>query len=101
MKRCSNYNREFTFKELFTSFWKGYKPIECNECNHVFSHKFKNRWLGGISIGITTFSAGMIMNNFKTEIGMKFLIGFLTISLLALALSSISMAFFSFEKDDK
>lgn len=33
MQTCKNCNTQFSWSKVYISFWKGYKPIECENCN--------------------------------------------------------------------
>lgn len=33
MQKCKNCNMQFSWVNIYKSFWWGYKPIECETCN--------------------------------------------------------------------
>ena len=100
MNNCNQCNHHFTFLQIFKSFWFGYKPIKCENCTNVYNHTFKNRLLGGVSIGVGGGIGCFIMLNYNANFGLKLLLGAICILSASLLLSAILFNFFSFEKED-
>jgi len=50
--RCKNCKNEFKYFSLLKSFWFGYADIKCEKCGAIFEHKFQNRLLVIILIGL-------------------------------------------------
>ena len=100
MKTCEKCTQKFTFQQVLKYFWKGYKNINCTNCNSSHKHASKNRILGGVSAGIGTFIGGMIMSYSNADIEFKLLIGFASSALFSLVSSSIFISFSSFVRED-
>jgi CXXC-20-CXXC protein len=100
MQTCEKCTQKFTFQQVLKSFWKGYKNINCTNCNISYKHALKNRILGGTSVGIGTFIGAVMMSYSKTDIEFGLLIGLASSALFSLLSSSILISFSSFVRED-
>ncbi len=101
MYTCENCSTKFESKDVRKSFWFGYKTIYCRGCNTAFEHTFKNRLLGGASVGLGTMVGCVILLNLNYDFQYKFVLGLLANLLVTIVLSSIFMNYFSFKKELK
>lgn len=92
--------QRFNFQQIFKSFTTGYKPLKCATCHVSYNHTMKNRYLGGVSIGIGFLIGGAIMLNLETNFIYRYLIGLSVGIICALVLISISINFLSFTRED-
>jgi CXXC-20-CXXC protein len=104
MEKCKSCHSKFSFLEIFKSFWKGYKPIECSHCHKTYEHTFKNRIIGGCIIGIGSFISVIMMsilNHYyhNNDFAIIFIVWLLSTVLSIFFLSIVVMRFLTFEQD--
>lgn len=101
MDNCKNCKNPFSFKLVFKSFWAGYKDFSCTKCQTQYKFTFKDRLIGGVCIGISSFIAGLIKSYFELEIASQLFLLLLLLVILFIALSALSVAFLSFQMNEK
>ena len=101
MKKCEQCKTTLSLRAIFKSFWKGYKNFSCSNCQTQHEFNFKDRLIGGIIIGISTLFSSLIMNYFKLEIISKLTLGLFLLVFSCIALSALSISFFTFQLNKK
>ncbi|MFT5964792.1 MAG: CXXC-20-CXXC protein [Flavobacterium sp.] len=101
MEKCKKCKTTISSKLIFKSFWKGYKEFACSNCETYYEFNDKDRLIGGIIIGISTFFASLIMTFFELEIVLKLTLGLFSIIFACIALSALSISFFTFQLNKK
>ena len=101
MQSCQNCGQKFSFTQIYKSFWYGYRTLVCGNCKTNYEHSFKNRWIGGVSVGLAVFFGGLVQSFAEFSTGYKLLVGALTVIFIGLLFSSICVSFLTFEKEEK
>lgn len=102
MKKCEKCKTQFSFKIIFLSFWKGYKNFVCTNCQAQYKFDTKDRLIGGLIIGLSTFIYGLtmsILTYYELAFSVKFILGMVSFLISSIFLSALSTLFFSFELD--
>lgn len=99
MMKCKNCKATLFSKVILQSYWKGYKKFGCLNCSAEYEFTFKDRLIGGFVIGISTFITGLIVSSFELGIFYKLMLGILSITVFAIALSALSVSFFTLQID--
>jgi CXXC-20-CXXC protein len=97
MEKCKKCKATLSSRLIFKSFWKGYENFSCSNCQTQYQFNSKDRLIGGIIVGISTFFSGLIMHCFEFEIVSKLMLGLFVIVFLGIALSALSVSFFTFQ----
>ena len=45
MQKCEKCNTHFSWSEIYKSYWRGYKPIKCNECDTTHKITVPSRFI--------------------------------------------------------
>lgn len=101
MQKCKKCKTSLSSKSIFKSFWKGYKNFSCSNCQTQYEFNSKDRLIGGIVVGISTFFSSLIMNYSELEIVSKLLLGIVGSAFLCIALSALSISLFTFQLNKK
>jgi len=101
MQKCKNCKKEFSYRQIFKSFWKGYKPFQCSHCQTKYVHSFKNRWIVGFIIFIGTILASTLSFSSNAELAVKLTVNGVTLAFFIFLISSLSLYIFSFEEEEK
>ena len=101
MTKCKNCKNPFPFKLVFKSFWTGYKDFSCAKCQARHKFTFKDRLIGGLCIGLSTFISVSINSNFELDIASKLVLGLLSMLILCIAFSAFSVLFLTFQLNSK
>lgn len=101
MQKCKNCKQEFSFRQIYKSFWLGYRPIECDHCKTKYEHSFGNRWLGGLSVGLGVFLGGLVQSYLEISMGYRMLIGALVTIFVVILFSGLLVSYLKFEKEEK
>ncbi|MAU16372.1 MAG: hypothetical protein CMH46_12635 [Muricauda sp.] len=100
MQSCQNCNQKFTFGQVFKSFWWNYKPIICTTCKTKYRHTSKNRTLGSLTVMLGFIGGSLPWTWTEMDKGTKIIFILVATTFFTLLFSSISLFFFSFEKED-
>jgi len=98
MQACKNCKQDFSFCQIYKSFWLGYRPITCANCGAKNGHSFRNRWLGGLTVGIGLLFGGLAQSALEISFTYKMLISALLTILIMTLLSRLFVRFMIFEK---
>ena len=101
MMNCKNCSNTLSSKIILKSYWKGYQNFLCSNCATLYEFTFKDRLIGGLVIGISTFITGLIMFNLELNFVWKLMLGLLTITIFSLAVSILSISFLTFQISKK
>ena len=101
MQSCTSCTQKFSFGEVYKSFWFGYKTLVCSNCKTKYEHSFKNRWIGGGSIGLGVFIGGIVQYYVESSFGIKMLAIGLVIILLGSLFSALCVPYMTFDKEEK
>lgn len=105
MEKCKKCKTTLSSKSIFKSFWKGYKNFSCSNCQTQYEFNSKDRLIGGIIIGISTFFStfflSLIMNYYELEILSKLALGLFFMLFSCTTLSALSISFFTFQLNKK
>ena len=101
MEKCKKCKTTLSSKSIFKSFWNGYKTFSCSNCQTQYEFNFKDRLIGGIVIGISTFFSCLIMNYSELEIVWKLTLGFFSMIFVSIVLSALSISFLTFQMNKK
>ena len=99
MKKCEKCSTPLSSKIVFIAFWNGYLNFACKNCGAKY--KFKDRIIGGLVIGISTFISSFIINSIEIEFFLKVSIAVATLGISAIILSALSTPLFSFERKEE
>ncbi|MBT8314425.1 MAG: hypothetical protein KJP26_08180 [Maribacter sp.] len=101
MQRCNNCEQKFSKRQVYKSFWLGYKSFECPNCKSKSEHSFKNRWIGGLCVGLSVFAGGIVQSWVELSFGYEMLLGTLLIIFLLSILSWLSIPYLTFIKPER
>jgi CXXC-20-CXXC protein len=101
MEKCKKCKTTISSKLIFKSFWKGYKNFSCSNCQTQYEFTDKDRLIGGLVIGISIFFSGLIMSFSELEIVSKLTLGLFSMAFACIALSALSISFFTFQLNKK
>ena len=101
MEKCKKCKTKLSSKSIFKSFWKGYKNFSCSTFQTQYEFNSKDRLIGGIVIGISTFFSNLIVNYSELEIVSKLTLGLFLMVFSCIALSALSISFFTFQLNKK
>jgi len=101
MTKCKNCKNPLPFKLVLTSFWAGYKDISCAKCQAQHKFTLKDRLIGGVVVGVSTFITSSMMSYFELEAGSKLLLGLFSMVILFIAFSALSLSFLTFQLNKK
>lgn len=97
MEKCKKCKTTLSSKSIFISLWKGYKSFSCSNCQTQYEFNSKDRLIGGIVIGLSTFLSSLVMNNSELDIVPKLTLGLFLMAFLSISLSALSTSFFTFQ----
>jgi CXXC-20-CXXC protein len=97
MTNCKKCKRPFSSNLVYKSFWKGYKDFKCLNCQTNYQFSSKDRLIGGIVVGTSTFLSGLLMFNLDLELMSKLGLGILSSAVLSICLSLFSIKFLEFK----
>lgn len=101
MEKCKKCKTTLSSKSILISLWKGYKNFSCSDCQTQYEFNSKDRLIGGIIIGLSTFLSSLVMNNSELEFVSKLTLGLLLMAFLSISLSALSTSFFTFQLNKK
>ena len=101
METCKKCKTTISSKLIFKSFWKAYKNFSCSYCQTQYEFTDKDRLIGGIVIGVSTFFSGLIMSFSELEIVSKLTLGLFSMVFTCITLSALSISFFTFQLNKK
>ena len=101
MEKCKKCKTTLSSKLIFKSFWKGYKKFSCSNCETQYEFNSTDRLIGGIIVGISTFSSSLIMSFSELEIVSKLTLGLFVMAFSCIVLSALSISFLTFQLNKK
>ncbi len=101
MKNCKKCKNPFSSKLVYKSFWKGYKDFKCFNCQTNYQFNSKDRLIGVMTVGTSTFLSGLLMFTLTLELITKLGLGILTSAVLCICLSLFSIKFIEFKSIKK
>ena len=97
MTKCKKCKKPFSFKLVCASFWKGYKDFKCLNCQTNYQFSYKDRLIGGMVVGASTFLSSLLMFTIELELMSKLGLGIVLSAVLCICLSLFSMKFLEFK----
>ena len=97
MTKCKKCKKPFSFKLVCASFWKGYKDFKCVNCQTNYQFSSKDRLIGGMVVGTSTFLSSLLMFTIELELMSKLGLGIVLSAVLCICLSLFSMKFLEFK----
>lgn len=98
MKKCNHCKTKFPTKTIFNSYWMGYKKFKCLHCQSEYEFTLKDRIIGGLVAGVSTFFTSMLVFTTELDIIWKFVIGVSSMVLLGIVFGFLSLSFLSFKR---
>jgi CXXC-20-CXXC protein len=97
MTKCKKCKKPFSSKLVCAYFWKGYKDFKCLNCQTNYQFSSKDRLIGGMVVGTSTFLSGLLMFTIELELMSKLGLGIVLSAVLCICLSLFSMKFLEFK----
>ena len=98
MKKCNHCKKKLPTKTIFNSYWMGYKKFKCLHCQSEYEFTFKDRTIGGLVAGFSTFFTSMFVFTTELDIVWKFVIGSFSMVFIGVVFSYLSLSFLSFKR---
>jgi len=97
MTKCKKCKKPFSSKLVCAYFWKGYKDFKCLNCQTNYQFSSKDRLIGGMVVGTSTFLSSLLMFTIGLELMSKLGLGIVLSAVLCICLSLFSMKFLEFK----
>jgi len=97
MTKCKKCKKPFSSKLVCAYFWKGYKDFKCLNCQTNYQFSSKDRLIGGMVVGTSTFLSSLLMFTIELELMSKLGLGIVLSAVLCICLSLFSMKFLEFK----
>ena len=101
MTKCKKCKKPFSSKLVCAYFWKGYKDFKCLNCQTNYQFSSKDRLIGGMVVGTSTFLSSLLMFTIELELMSKLGLGIVLSAVLCICLSLFSMKFLEFKSIEK
>ncbi len=98
MKKCNQCKSELSTKTIFKSYWLGYKKVKCLHCQSEYEFTFKDRIIGGLVAGLSTFFSSILTFTVEVDWVWKIAIGLSSIVLFSIGFSYLSLSFLSLKR---